>query len=103
MQGFQKLSISVYVYIEYGLFSVPPHHQKFYGKLVENIMTNRFEYKPESFSFKLILKVIVMDSDTNFVHTFSVSSHAFLMQKSTASCFKSSIDTQYEHNYSQNA
>ena len=66
-------------------------------------ISHRFEYKPESFSFKLILKVIVKDSDTNFVHTFSLSSHAFLMQKSTASCFKLSIDTQYEHDYSQNA
>ena len=53
----------------------------------------RNKYKPESLSFKLILKVIVKDSDTNFVHTFSLSSHAFLMQKSTASCFKSSINT----------
>ena len=73
------------------LFSVPP--TKFFWETSENILTNRFEYKPESFSFKLILKVIVKDSDTNFVHNFSLSSHAFLMKKSTASCFKSSIDT----------
>ena len=54
-------------------------------------MTNRFEfeYKPESFSFKLILKVIVKDSDTIFVHTFFLYSQAFWMKKSTASCFNS--------------
>ena len=87
-----------------GSFMFPPPTAKlFFWKISENIITNRFEYKPESFSFKLILKVIVKDSDTNFVHTFSLSSHAFLMKKSTVSCFKSSINTQYEHNYSQNA
>ena len=34
---------------------------------------------------------------------FSICSHAFLMKKSTASCFESSINTQYEHNYSGKA
>ena len=67
----------------------PPRPPIFFWKISENIITNRFEYKPESFSFKLILKVIVKDSDTNFVHTFSFSGHAFSMKKSTASCFKS--------------
>ena len=62
------------------LFSVPPPPNCFW-KTSENIITNRFEYKPENFSFKLILKVIVKDSDTNFVHTFSLNSHAFLMKK----------------------
>ena len=74
------------------LFSFSPAPPKFFWKISENII-KRFEYKPKSFSFKLILKVIVKDSDTNFVHTFSPSSHAVLMKKSTASCFKSSIDT----------
>ena len=76
-----------------GSFLYPPPPPNFFWETSENIITNRFEYKPESFSFKLILKVIVKDSDTNFVHNFSLSSHAFLMKKSTASCFKSSIDT----------
>ena len=71
------------------LFSVFPPPTKFFWTISENIITNRFEYKPESFSFKLILKVVVKDSDTNFVHTFSLSSHAFLMKKSTVFYFKS--------------
>ena len=75
------------------LFCSPPPPPNFFWKISENIIKNRFEYNPESLSFKLILKVIVKDSDTNFVHTFSLSNHAFLMKKSTASCFKSSIDT----------
>ena len=70
------------------LFCSPPPPPSFFWRISENIITNRLEYKPESFSFKLILKVIVKDSATNFVHTFSLSSHAFLMKKSTASCFK---------------
>ena len=77
--------------IRLALFCFPPP-PKLFWKISENIITNRFEYKTESFSFKLILKVIVKDSDTNFVHTFSLSSHAFLMKKSTASCFESRIN-----------
>ena len=43
-----------------GLFSVyTPPPPKFFWKISENIITNRFEYKPESFSFKLILRVTV--------------------------------------------
>ena len=52
----------------------------------------------KQFSLKFILRVIVWDSDTNFVHTFSLCRYAFLMKKSTASCFESSINTQYDHN-----
>ena len=74
------------------LFCFPPYHH-FFWKISENIITNRFEYKPESFSFKFILRMIVKDSDTNVVHTFSLSSYAFLIKKSTASCFESPINT----------
>ena len=70
------------------LFSVPPPHQNFFGKLVKILLQIDLNTKQKA-CFKLILKVIVKDSDTNFVHTFSLSSHAFLMKKSTASCFKS--------------
>ena len=63
------------LYLRSWLFSVFPQPPKnFFWKISENFI-NRFEYKPESLSFKLILKV--KDSDTNFVHTFSLSSHAF--------------------------
>ena len=55
-------------------------------------------FQMKQFSFKFILRVIVYDSDTNFVHTFSLCSYAFLIKKSTACCFESSINTQYEHN-----
>ena len=65
-----------YKFITSALFCFPPpppHHQIFFRKISENIITNRFEYKPESFSFKLILEVTVKDSDTNFLHTLSFS------------------------------
>ena len=52
------------------LFSVPPPPPKFFWKITENLITNRLEKKPESFSYKFILRVMVYDSDTNFVHTF---------------------------------
>ena len=52
----------------------------------------QFERNFETFSF------YPKDSDTNFIHTFSLCSYAFLMKKSTASCFESSINTRYEHN-----
>ena len=58
--------------IVFWLFSVFPPPPKFFWKISENIITNRFEYKPESFSFKIILEVTVKDSDTNFVQTFSL-------------------------------
>ena len=41
----------------------------------------------KQFNFKYILRVIVWDSDTNFLHTFSLCSYAFLMKNPTASCF----------------
>ena len=72
-----------------GSFLSPPPPPKFFWRISENIITDRFEYKPERFNFTLILEETVKYSDTNFVHTFSLSSHAFLMKKSTASCFKS--------------
>ena len=84
------------------LFSVFPPTTQFFWKICDNLIKNRLEYKLESFSFKFILTVIVQDSHTNFVQTFSLCSYAFLMQKSAASCFESSINTKYEHNYSQN-
>ena len=86
----------------WGSFLFFPHHQIFFLKISENLITNRLGYKQESFSFKFVLRVTVYDSDTNFVHTFSLCSYAFLLKKSTASCFESSIYTYYEHDYSQN-
>ena len=89
LQSFRPLLLKLH-WLKKRIFSVPPHYHKFFWKISENLITNRLEYKPESFSFKFILRVIVYDSDTNFVHTFSLCSHAFLMKKSTASCFESS-------------
>ena len=68
----QRFVVLVYLKTKrFGSFLLPPPPPEFFWKISENI-TNRFEYKPESFSFKLILKVIVKDSDTNFVHTFLI-------------------------------
>ena len=40
------------------LFCFPPTTKIFFWKISENLITNRLEYKPESFIFKSILKVI---------------------------------------------
>ena len=42
-----------------GYFLSPPHHQNFFRRISENLIANRLESKPESFNFKLILRVIV--------------------------------------------
>ena len=85
---------------EIGTFSSPPPPHTFqYDVFAINYISIAFPMK--QFSFNVILKVILKDSDTNFVHTLSLSTYAFLMKKSTASCFESSINTQYEHDYSQ--
>ena len=55
----------------------------------------KLEYKPERFNFKLSAW------DTNFVHIFSLCSHAFLMKKSTASCFEFQKQWIRTHYYSQ--
>ena len=44
--------------VAFGSFLFPPPLEFFFGNL-ENLITNRFDYKPESFSFKFILSVIV--------------------------------------------
>ena len=51
------------------LLTPTPPPPIFFWKIRVYLITNRLEYKPEGFSFKFILRVIVQDSDTNFVRT----------------------------------
>ena len=52
-------SIEVFYLIFLGSFLFSPPPQNFFWKISENLITNRLEYKPESFNFKFILRVIV--------------------------------------------
>ena len=48
------------------LFPFPPHKDDVFAIICISIA-----FPMKQFSFKFILRMIVQDSDTNFVHTFS--------------------------------